>query len=80
MNDVELRAAKKVGQWKVSWEDRLIGLVRDDSAAGEGWRMTYDLKGEFWDLNTFSSQDEAVEALVELKKKMDEDRLNFLNQ
>ena len=80
MNDVELRAAKKAGQWKVSWQDQLIGLVRDMTADEQGWRITYDLKGEFWDLNTFDTQDEAVKALVELKQKMDEDRLKFLDQ
>ncbi|MCM8537340.1 MAG: hypothetical protein NE334_15475 [Lentisphaeraceae bacterium] len=61
----------------VTWRNIPAGLVLEES---EGkWRTTMDLKGEFWDLETYPDQDTAVAKLIDKKKALDEYRMSQLS-
>ena len=75
MNDAILKETRKENEWKVEWRSMNIGLIRQEET---NWRYSDDLKGEFWELDDQETQDEAVEALIALKEKKDQERLAFL--
>ena len=75
MNDAILKETRKENEWKVEWRSMNIGLIRQEET---NWRYSDDLKGEFWELDDQETQDEAVEALIILKEKKDQERLAFL--
>jgi len=79
-SEYRLKASKKEESlWEVKGEEGFIGFLsfrKDESL----WRIAYDKTAEFWTLEGYETQDEALSALGELKKERDETRLRLLGK
>ncbi len=62
--------------FKVKSFDIDIGLVYLEGE--NNWRVTLDLKGEYWRFEEFGSREAAVEFLVERNRELNEYRLGLL--
>lgn len=79
MSEIELisKIIKSKECFSVKWRNIPSGLVLQET---EGkWRTTMDLKGEFWDLETYPDRDTAVAKLLDKKKALDEYRMSQLS-
>lgn len=79
MDEVELKNCiiRKKDCLKVIWNKLPIGLVFCEDQTS--WRITNDLKGEFWTFDEFSSQEEAVKNLVQKRQELDDYRVRLID-
>ena len=78
MDEIELKSCtvRKRQCEKVIWNAVPVGLIlpEDDNT----WRITSDLKGEFWALDILDSKDSAINSLVQKRQALDNYRVNLL--
>lgn len=79
MDYVELKSCiiRKKDCEKVTWKGIPIGLIFSEDQSN--WRITTDLKGEFWTFDEFQSKDAALESLVQKRQKLDDYRVNLID-
>ncbi|MCM8528800.1 MAG: hypothetical protein NE327_19915 [Lentisphaeraceae bacterium] len=78
MDEIELKncTVRKRQCEKVIWNNIPVGLI---FAEEDGtWRLTTDLKGEFWALAVVDSKDSAIRNLIQKRQELDEYRVNLL--
>ena len=61
----------------VKWRNIAIGYVFEVSMGA--WLISTDLKGEFWSLESYSSKQVAIDALVQKKQSLDNFRLGQIS-
>ena len=79
MSEIDLNEKKVKNRicLSVKWRGISIGLVFEESP--ESWRISDDLKGEFWALADYNSKDLAIEALIQKKQALDDFRINQIS-
>ena len=79
MSEIELREKSLKGKECIGviWRSIPIGFVYFSES--RKWKISNDLKGEFWSIIDFSSKNDAIEALVLKKQNLDEFRLKQLS-
>lgn len=79
MIELELKEKSVKGKdcLSVKWRNLLIGFIYSEDS--EQWRISDDLRGEFWSLEDYPSKELALEALVQKKQKLDDFRLNQIS-
>ena len=78
MDEIELKncTVRRRECEKVIWKDIPIGLIF--SEPDSQWRITTDLKGEFWTLNDYETKDSAIADLVQKRQELDDYRVNLI--
>ena len=61
---------------KVIWNDIPIGLIFHE--VDSSWRITTDLKGEFWTFDEFQTKELAINSLIQKRQDLDDYRVNLL--
>ena len=79
MDKVELKSCtvRKKDCEKVIWNGIPIGLIFSEDESS--WRITGDLKGEFWTFDEFTTQDEAIKSLVQKRQELDDYRVSLID-
>jgi len=79
MDEIELRkcSVRKKDCEKVIWKGIPIGLLFSEDQSN--WRITADLKGEFWTFDEFCSKDKAIESLVQKRQELDDYRVKLID-
>jgi hypothetical protein len=79
MDDIEL-IERTVGSrdcLSLKWRKISIGLIFEENS--DNWRISTDLKGEFWALEEFNDKDAAIQALIDKKTELDNFRIQQLS-
>jgi hypothetical protein len=79
MSEIELIEKNINGKncHKVMWLKAPIGLIFEQSE--NIWRISDDLKGEFWTFSEYGSKEESLKALIGRKQSLDEVRLKNIS-
>ena len=80
MDEIELQncTIRQKDCIKVVWRKSPIGLIFCD--AHDKWRITTDLKAEFWTLDEFDNQETALESLVKKTQELNDYRIGLLQK
>ena len=78
MDAIELKncTIRKKECIKVFWKNIPAGLTFCDGS--NHWRITTDLKGEFWAFDEFPTKELAIEELIRKLRSLNEYRVNLL--
>ena len=78
MDEIELKICtiRKKECIKVFWKNIPAGLTFCDE--NNNWRITTDLKAEFWTFDEFLTKELAIEELVKKLQSLNEYRVNLL--
>ncbi|MCH2207533.1 MAG: hypothetical protein MK132_16880 [Lentisphaerales bacterium] len=79
MNELDVNEKNVKGKncLSVKWRSILIGFIYPETSGQ--WRISDDLRGEFWSLEVYSTQELAIEALVQKKQQLDDFRLSRIS-
>lgn len=78
MDNIKLKncTVRKKECEKVFWKEIPVGLIFTDE--NSDWRITADLKGEFWNFEEYETKESAIESLVQKRQELDNYRVNLL--
>lgn len=78
MDDIELKnsVVRKKECEKVFWKQIPVGLLLLDEESN--WRISTDLKGEFWTFDEFETKESAIDSLVQKRQELDDYRVSLL--
>lgn len=78
MDDIELKncVVRKRECEKVFWKQIPLGLIFQDEDST--WRITTDLKGEFWAFEEYQNKEDTIKSLVQKRQELDDYRVSLL--